>query len=109
MGDRRIPVVFGPRAAAGPSDALLLEGVGADGPGVAWFRLPKASHVLGCACCPPRNAAGQALGRLFLARGRGDGLFFGRVVVVVTSEAGRAAVLAALEGDALASGAFRVG
>jgi len=98
--------VFGARAVAGAEDGLLLEGVGADGPGVAWFSVPKAAHVLGCACCPPRNAAGQALGRLFLARARGESVFFRRVVVVVKSEAGRDAVLAALEGDPLASAAF---
>jgi hypothetical protein len=107
MSDPRIPVMFGARGAAGAEDGLLLEGRGTDGPGVAWFSLPKAAHVLGCACCPPRNAAGQALGRLFLARARGESVFFRRVVAVVTSEAGRAAVLAALEGDPLASAAFR--
>lgn len=114
MTDSRIPLVFLTaeelaQTPQGPRDALLREGTGADGAGVAWFTLPKANHVLGCACCPPRNAAGQALGRLFLARGRGECCHFNRVLAVLRTEAARQAILAALEGDMLASAAFRLG
>jgi hypothetical protein len=51
----------------------------------------------------------MALSRLMLARGRGSGLFFRRVLVVVVTEAGRAAVVRALQTDALAAGWFRAG
>jgi hypothetical protein len=106
--DARIPLVFGRDADAAPSDALLREGEGEPGPGYDWF-LPagETAHPAGCACCTPRNGAGMALARLTLARGRGTGAFFTRVVVVARSEAGKAAVRAALEGDPIASGYFR--
>jgi hypothetical protein len=92
--DARIPVVFG--NAAGPEDVLLVEGPN-------W----AAGHVVGCSCCGGRNEAGRALGRLMVARGRGDVVFFRRVVVALKSDAGRAVLLAALADDPLASVFFR--
>jgi hypothetical protein len=106
--DARIPLVFADVAAAGPGDAVLREGAGAPTRGLDWFEVgPESTHPIGCACCAPRNSAGVALARLLLARGRGDGMFFSRVVVAAHSEAGRRAVLAALATDPLVSACFR--
>jgi hypothetical protein len=106
--DARIPVVFGPAQVAGPSDALLCEGVGPPASGRDWF-LPDTApgHPADCPCCTPRNGAGQALARLMLARGRGTGMFFNRVIVVAVTQAGRATVRAALAADPIASAYFR--
>jgi hypothetical protein len=109
--DARIPVIFGTAEDAGRSDALLCEGEGegAAAPGRDWFRPDTSSgHPADCACCTPRNGAGQALARLMLARGRGTGLFFNRVIVVAVTEGGRATVLQALASDPIASACFRV-
>jgi hypothetical protein len=108
--DARIPVFFGAAEEARADDALLMEGDGVAAPGRDWF-MPAAEteHPVGCACCTPRSGAGMALSRLMLARGRGSGLFFRRVLVVVVTEAGRAAVVRALQTDALAAGWFRAG
>src|SRR6185312_16438294 len=95
--DGRVPVVFGAAALAGPRDALLLDaGVAVDAAAGAVARLPAAAagHRIGCACCQPRGAAAEALGRLFLARARGEVRFFRRVVVSVADvSAVRAAIL----------------
>jgi hypothetical protein len=104
--DPRLLLVFGTAADARPGDALLREGRGAEAPGVAWFTATPV-HASGCACCTPRSAAALALGRLLLARARGEGLFFRRILSVTTTEHGRAAVLAALDGDPLVSGRVR--
>src|SRR5271167_1387192 len=102
--DARIPLVFADPAEAGPDDALLREGVGDAAPGSGWFEPePEAPHPAGCACCTSRSSAGIALARLLLARGRGQGPFFRRVVAATHTEAGRRAVLAALESDPLVS------
>ena len=109
--DARIPVLFGDAAEAGPTDALLIEGLGAWAAGRAWFTADAAraaAHPAGCACCTPRGGAAQALSRLMLARGRGDGVFFSRVVVVARSAAGRRAVAQALAEDPLAMAWFRL-
>ena len=108
--DVRIPVVFGSAGDAGPADAVLTEGKGTAAPGRDWFQVDVApAHPAGCACCPPRNAAGQALSRLILARGRGTGPFFRRVIVDARSEAGRGAVQAALDTDPVVSCMCRQG
>ncbi len=108
MGDGRIPVVLG--GVGGEGDAVLLEGEGALPAGAAArFVVSEGGHTFGCACCVPRSDAGRALGRLFLARARGEVAAFGRVVAVTTSEAGRAAVEAAVAGDVVASARFRLG
>jgi hypothetical protein len=106
--DARLPVVFGEVAAAGPDDGLLIEGDAPAPPGRAVARFaagPRPWHAMGCACCVPRAAAAAALGRLYLARARGEVAFFHRVVAVVSDPA---AVRAALAEDTLAAGRFRV-
>ncbi len=107
VSDTRLGLVFGSPSDAGPNDALLREGRGTDGPGRAWFSV-TAQHAPGCACCAPRNAAGQALSRLLLARARGDGVYFSRVVAVVATQEGQAAVLSAVESDPIASAWLRL-
>jgi hypothetical protein len=108
--DARIPVIFGIQAAAGPQDALLLEGQGAPTTGRDYFQPePPATHPANCACCPPRNSAGMALARLMLARGRGTGLFFNRVIAVTTTDQGKAAINTALNDDPIASSFYKGG
>ncbi len=102
-----LPLIFASAAEAGPDDALLLEGLGLTQPGRDYF-VVTPGHAAGCACCAPRNGAGVALSRLLLARARGQGVFFRRVVAVTRTEAGRAAVLHALQNDPLASACFKL-
>lgn len=118
--DARIPVLLeGPMLPEGPilpeggadATALLLE---SDAPApsgwtVARFDLPRTAHRTGCACCLPRGPVAEALGRLFLARARGEVPFFRRVLARPVSEAGREALIAALADDPLVSGRFRLG
>ena len=107
--DARVPVVFGDIATAGPDDGLLIEGDTPAPPGRAVARFtpgPLRWHARGCACCAPRTAAAAAHGRLYLARARGEVPFFRRIVAVVNNPA---AVRAALSGDVLAAGRFRLG
>ena len=108
LSDERIPVRFG---AAGPEDAALIEGntgVPPDQP-LARFRLTpgRLGHPFGCACCVPRGPVAEALGRLFLARVRGEVRWF-RAVAVLASPAGEAAVRAALAEDRIAAARFRL-
>ncbi len=117
--DSRLIVRFAGVAEAGATVALLVE----DGPApsdppqgnvpmgaapVARFALPATSHVFGCACCLPRGPVAVALGRLFLARARGEAPLFDTVLAVTHSAAGRAAVHAALEGDVVTRARFRL-
>jgi hypothetical protein len=105
--DARIPLVCGQASDALPADALLLEGEGDASPMRDWFLAGgETGHPAKCACCVPRNAAGQALSRLLLARARTHGPRFGRVIAVVRTPAGHDAVLAALQSDPLASSCF---
>src|SRR5271166_1568978 len=88
--DARVPVVFGDMAAAGPDGGLLIEGDAPAPPGRAVARFasgPLRWHAAGCACCLPRAAAAAALGRLYLARARGEVVFFRRVIAVVNDPA----------------------
>jgi hypothetical protein len=107
--DARIPVFLGPDAVSAPDAAFLLDGErpAPEGAVVAHFIPGLARHGTGCACCVARGAAGEALGRLFLLRARGEVSFF-RAVVVVCDEAGRAEVLAALAADPVVSARFRL-
>jgi hypothetical protein len=100
--DARVPVVFGSPDMAGPDDVLLFEG----GEGLASFEVDQG-HAPGCACCTPRRAAGRALAALLQSRARGQVAFFRRVIVVTTSDAGRADIVAALRDDPVASACFR--
>ena len=108
--DPRIPVRFGPAAAAGPETALLIAGDAAAPAGIAVARFtpePLGFHGVGCACCAPRGAAAAALGRLFLTRARG-GVWFREVLAVTPGTIGEAEVRAAVAGDALTAARFRV-
>jgi len=107
--DARIPVTIGGGHPPAPTTALLIEG-DATAPGpqpVARFVLPEGGHPAGCACCTPRGPVAEALGRLFLARARGECPWFNEVVALVNSEAGRQAVRKALQDDPLISARFR--
>jgi hypothetical protein len=109
-GDARIGVRFGAAEDAGPEDALLIEGDAlADRPAVARFAVPVriATHPLGCTCCAPRGPVAEALGRLFLARARGELPWFRSVIAVTHSAGGAEAVRAALTGDVVTTARFR--
>lgn len=122
--DARLPVHVPPAGAALPdaalpnsalTDALLIEAEGPDdaarpgAPAVARFRPDPAAHAAGCACCAGQGPAAAALTRLFLARARGTAPLFARVRVHAATEAGRAAILNALENDAMVAGRYRLG
>jgi hypothetical protein len=128
VDDGRIGVRFGAAEDAGPEDALLIESVApgageapgdhvvpsagaapTDRPALASFILPVrvATHPLGCACCTPRGPVAEALGRLFLARARGELPWFRSVVAVTCSAAGADAVRAALTADVVTTARFR--
>jgi hypothetical protein len=110
--DDRVPVRFGAADIAMPEEALLIEGNAPVPAGrlVALFQLVPSlfGHPIGCACCTPRGPVAEALGRLFLARARGDGAFFRSVVAVVATSGGRTAVQAALAQDQVCAGRFRL-
>ena len=107
-----VPVRFGAADTAATDEALLVEGEAAvpAGHAVARFRLaPRLSgHPAGCACCSPRGPVPETLGRLFVARARGETAFFRAVVAVVATPAGEAAVRAALTDDQVAAARFRL-
>jgi hypothetical protein len=110
--DDRVPVRFGSGEAAELDAALLVEGDAPVPPGhaVGRFRLTPSliGHPFGCACCTPRGPVAEALGRLFLARARGEVTFFRSVVVVTATPAVEAAVRAALAEDQVSAGRFRL-
>ncbi len=84
--DPRIPVLRGAAACLRPGDAVLLPPGASAPPGHPAAHLAlRPAHVLGCACCPPRGEAARMLGRLFLARARGEVAFFGRVLLLPPS------------------------
>jgi hypothetical protein len=109
MTDDRIPVRLGQPEAG---EAVLIEGDAAAMPPdrpVARFRLVPAlaGHAPACACCVPRGPVAEALGRLFLARARGEVAWF-RSIAVIATPAGKVAVRAALAGDQVSAGRFRL-
>jgi hypothetical protein len=105
--DARLPVHFA-SAAAGPGDALLIEGEGMEpeGVAVAHFLVAPAGHLVGCPCCAPRGPVVQALLGLFIARVRGECPHFARVIVMA-SAAGQVAVRQALAEDVFLAGRYR--
>ncbi len=110
--DARLPVRFGTLAGARDGDAVLLPpGVPAPlGLPVAWMQAGpegQPGHAAECACCTPRNAAAQALGSLFLRRGRGEVAAF-RAVLAAVGPGDAELVRAALDLDPLVSGRFRL-
>ncbi len=109
--DPRIPVVFVGAAQAAnmllADDAVLIEDglqIACAGP-IGRFTLGTVAHMLGCRCCAGRTAPAQALTALFVARARGEGLFFKRVIAVV-HDAGL--VQGLLEDDVMARARFQV-
>ncbi|BDG73619.1 hypothetical protein [Roseomonas fluvialis] len=113
--DTRIPVTILPEAAALPGmlagrpAALLAEGAVPDHAGapVTESFAPEPRHAVACACCAGRSAAAQALDRLFQARVRGRAAWFDRVLVLASTEAGRAELVQALAQDPLTTARFR--
>ena len=101
--DARLPVRFGPLSSRLVNEAVLSDGVEADGPS-ARFSVGDG-HAAGCLCCLPRSGAAVALAALF--RERAVGPAFSGVLAVVGAE-GEVAVRAALAGDAVASARFRL-
>jgi hypothetical protein len=105
----RVLVVFGAVDAALRDDALLIEGDAASPPGHAIARIAAgtafAAHPQGCLCCGARGTVAEALGRLYIARARGEVPFFRRVVAVVKD---RAAFRATLTRDVLAAARFEL-
>ncbi len=94
--DMRIPVAIGgvPDVARGDV-ALFVTG-------------ETPNHATGCDCCVARNAAGTALGRLFLARARGEAPWFTRVVAICETAGAEASLRTALASDPIASARFRL-
>ena len=93
--DGRVPVVAGEAAQAGAGDVVVP--LSPDG---------ATTHSPGCACCRPRAAFAQALGRLFLARARGERAFFTRVVVPCAPEHD-ATIVQAITADPVTAARFR--
>lgn len=108
--DARIPVRLGRVQDAGPGLALLLP-VGTAAPeGAVVARIPAASpraHPAGCACCASRGRLAEALGRLFLARARGEVAFFREVIAVLPDAQDQAELGAALAADPLLAARYR--
>jgi hypothetical protein len=107
--DARIPIVFGGEPS--PDDAILVED-GRDMPETGYaVRFAVAGgqpgHVIGCACCSLRGPAADALGRIFMARARGEAPFFGRVVVLASVD-GETAIREALTGDVVTRARYRL-
>jgi hypothetical protein len=111
--DSRLVVRFGSAADVPAGRVALLIEDGARAPlagvPVARFVVPATTrHHFGCACCLPRGPVAEALGRLFLARARGEAALFDSVVAVTHTPAGAAAVRAALGGDVVTRARFRL-
>jgi hypothetical protein len=85
-----------PLPSALPSGAAAFEGF------EAWM-----PHAAACGCCGGRPPVAVALDRLFQARVRGQCAWFERVVALAPTPEGRAAVVAALTGDAVTLARFR--
>jgi hypothetical protein len=112
--DARTPVRLLESAADAPPGAVVLAEDGALLPAsparVERYATPVATaHPIGCACCQPRNPVAIALDRLFLARMRGTTPWFKEVLALAATEAGRAAVRAALAEDSVTLARFRAG
>jgi len=107
VADDRIPVVLGDTADATQDDAVLFEAPAALWAGASASFSAQQTHPAACTCCTARGPAGRALADLLHARARGKMPFFRRVIAVTRTEAGRAAILAALATDPIASACFR--
>jgi hypothetical protein len=110
MTDGRIPVYLDAAAIprqAGPIAWLVEDEAATDAAIHERYTLARL-HPVGCACCAPRGAVAQALGRLFLRRARGEVAMFGAVGVQARGPAGLAAVAEAVTADVLARARFRL-
>lgn len=110
--DARIPVRFVAQGQAHEACAWLAQdgaGVPASVP-VVRFSLPPSpvGHPAACSCCIPRGPVEEALGRLFLARVRGEVPFFRTVIAVASNDLGVAAIKAALRTDPVSQARFRL-
>lgn len=108
--DPRLPVLVG--EPNGPTDAAyVLEGsraAPAQAAALARFVPDAAGHLAGCRCCGGRSGAARALDSLFLARARGEAKPFRVVVALVQTDAGRDALVAAIEEDRVVRARFRL-
>ena len=117
--DARIPLTFAPPealpaalAAGKPAAVLTAAPAPATPPGAAALESFEAGgplHAAACACCTGRPPVSLALDRLFQARVRGQCAWFTRVIATTDNAEARAAIEAALEGDALTRARFRLG
>jgi hypothetical protein len=115
--DARIPLLVTQSATAlaaalagGPPAAVLVEAPApADPAGAVVLGSFDATptHAAACACCGGRSPAAAALDRLFQARVRSQCPWFDRVVALAETSEGRAAIAAALAGDAVTAARFR--
>ncbi|MEO3473279.1 hypothetical protein AAFN86_15530 [Roseomonas sp. CAU 1739] len=109
--DARIPVrLLHPDEMPPAGAALLTEGDAPAPPGTtAWaaFTATVPGHAPGCACCQPRTPVAAALDRLFTLRVRQQVPWFTEVVARIETQAGQAALDAALAADVLAVARFR--
>lgn len=92
----RIPVMIGGVSEAARGDVSLVVAEEA------------ANHAMGCDCCVGRSVVGTALGRLFLARARGETPWFTRVVATCETAGAEVSLRAALAWDPIASARFRL-
>ena len=116
--DARIPLVVTEDApalvaalAGAPKAAVLAAAAGAELPAGAVTLGsfdPAPSHAAACSCCGGRLPAAAALDRLFQARVRGQCPWFDHVVALAETPEARAAVAAALAGDAVTAARFRL-
>ena len=115
--DARIPLLVTADAAtlatvlaAGPKAAVLAvvpaPALPAGAVTMGSFDVTQA-HAIACSCCGGRLPAAAALDRLFQARVRGQCPWFDRVVALADTAEARAAITAALAGDAVTAARFR--
>ncbi|MFC7473543.1 hypothetical protein ACFQS7_04210 [Dankookia sp. GCM10030260] len=115
--DARIPLLVTESAAAlaaalaaGPNSAVL---TAAPAPALPEGAVTMGSfdatpaHAVACSCCSGRSPVAAALDRLFQARVRGQCPWFDRVVALAETPEARAAIAAALSGDAVTAARFR--
>ncbi len=109
--DARVKLRIGTADAAGPGDALLVEGAARVPEGITFARFvlsEEGPHPTGCACCLARGPIAQALDRLFLQRVRGEVKFFSEIVAIPAGAAGEAAIRAVVRNDPVVAARFRL-
>lgn len=91
--DDRVPVLLGEAGEVRPGDLVLP-------------MPPPAGHVASCRCCGGRDPLASALSGAFVARARGQGPWFDRVLLLDRPDATRR-LAAVLTGDPVAQARFR--